>query len=193
MSVVLKYVIATVMAAMAFTSCNDNKSLQKYLVEKQDDNNFVKIDLATSLLQAEGNDFSEEEKNILNTVKKINVVAFPLTDDNMAEYEIEKQNAIDVLSQEKYKTLMKYGSNSRGATLKYLGEEEAIDELIVFASDNEMGFAVFRLLGDNMRPEDMLKLMKGIDQGDIDVSSLKSLGNLLDLPSNDSVKFELSE
>jgi len=193
MSVVLKYVLATVMAAMAFTSCNDNKSLQKYLVEKQDDNNFVKIDLATSLLQAEGNDFSEEEKNILNTVKKINVVAFPLTDDNMAEYEIEKQNAIDVLSQEKYKTLMKYGSNSRGATLKYLGEEEAIDELIVFASDNEMGFAVFRLLGDNMRPEDMLKLMKGIDQGDIDVSSLKSLGNLLDLPSNDSVKFELSE
>lgn len=193
MSVVLKYIIATVMAAMALTSCSNDKSLQKYLVEKQDDNNFVKIDLATSLLNAEGNDFSEEEKNILNTVKKINVVAFPLTDDNMAEYEIEKQNAIDVLSQEKYKTLMKYGSNSRGATLKYLGEEEAIDELIVFASDNEMGFAVFRLLGDNMRPEDMLKLMKGIDKGDIDVSSLKSLGNLLDLPKDESVKFELAE
>ncbi len=193
MSVVLKYIIATVMAAMALTSCSNDKSLQKYLVEKQDDNNFVKIDLATSLLKAEGNDFSEEEKNILNTVKKINVVAFPLTDDNMAEYEIEKQNAIDVLSQEKYKTLMKYGSNSRGATLKYLGEEEAIDELIVFASDNEMGFAVFRLLGDNMRPEDMLKLMKGIDKGDIDVSSLKSLGNLLDLPKDESVKFELAE
>lgn len=193
MSVVLKYIIATVMAAMALTSCSNDKSLQKYLVEKQDDNNFVKIDLATSLLKAEGNDFSEEEKNILNTVKKINVVAFPLTDDNMAEYEIEKQNAIDVLSQEKYKTLMKYGSNSRGATLKYLGEEEAIDELIVFASDNEMGFAVFRLLGDNMRPEDMLKLMKGIDKGDIDVSSLKSLGGLLDLPKDESVKFELAE
>ena len=30
---------------------------------------------------------------------------------------------------------MKYGSNKQGAILKYLGEEDAIDEIIVFASD----------------------------------------------------------
>ena len=76
---------------------------------------------------------------------------------------------------------MKFGSNSRGATLKYLGEEDAISEIIVFASDDEKGFALFRLLGDNMRPDQMIKLMNSIEKGDLDVSKLSSIGGLFDM------------
>ena len=73
---------------------------------------------------------------------------------------------------------MKYGSNKQGETLKYLGEEEAIDEIIVFASDDEKGFALFRLLGEKMEPAKMMKLMSAIEKGDLDVSKLESLGNI---------------
>ncbi len=176
-----KYIIPIVLAIMTLLSCSDNKSLQKYLVEKQDDDKFLKVDVATSLLQSEDSSFTQEQKDILETVKKVNVVAYKISNNNMVEYEAEKKKLAEIINQEKYKTLMKMGSNKQGATLKYLGEEDAIDEVIVFASDNEKGFAVFRLLGKNMRPDQMIKLMNSIDSGDLDVSKLSGIGELFDM------------
>ncbi len=176
--VVTRYIIGLGLAALMLFSCSNEKSLQKYLVEKQEDDTFLKIDIATSLLQVEGNNLSQEEKDILETVKKINVVAFPIKEGNDANYDANKKEINDIIKQDKYKTLMKYGSNNKGATLKYLGEEDAIDEIIVLASDAERGFAVFRLLGDDMRPDQMLKLMNSIDNGDLDVNKLSSIGDL---------------
>jgi hypothetical protein len=169
------------MALMAMASCSNQQSLQKYLVDKQDDDKFLKIDVATSLLQSDSNSLTEEQKDILKTVKKVNVVAFKIKDGDTAEYEAERTKLASIIGQEKYKTLVKYGSNHRGATLKYLGEEDAIDEVIVFASDSDKGFAVFRLLGDNMRPGDMIKLMNSIDNGDIDVSKFSGIGELFEM------------
>ena len=155
--------------------------MQRYLVDRQDDDSFLKIDIAASLLQSDTNSLTQEEKDILETVKKINVVAYPLNGENDANYEEKKQELKDIISQDQYKTLMKFGSNSKGATLKYLGEEDAISEIIVFASDDEKGFALFRLLGDNMRPEQIIKLMDSIEKGNIDVSKLSSIGGLFDM------------
>jgi len=176
-----KYIIPLVLAMMTLLSCSNDKSLQKYLVDKQDDDKFLKIDVATSLLQSDDSSFTQEQKDILETIKKVNVVAYKISNGDMTEYEAEKQKLATIINQEKYKTLMKMGSNKQGATLKYLGEEDAIDEVIVFASDNEKGFAVFRLLGKDMRPDQMIKLMNSIDDGDIDVSKLSGIGELFDL------------
>ena len=180
MTTVVKYIVGLGLIALSMISCNSEPSLQKYFVEKQDDDKFLKIDLATSRLQSEDANFSQEEKEVLNSVKKINVVAYPLK-GNTAEYEVERKKVQAILANEKYQTLMKMGSNKSGATLKYTGEEEAIDELIVFASDNEKGFAIFRLIGDNMEPDNLLKLMNSIDRGDIDPSQLKTIGNMFDM------------
>ncbi len=179
--ILVKYVIGISLAALTLFSCNNEESLQRYLVDRQDDDSFLKIDIAASLLQTDSNSLSQEEKDILETVKKINVVAFPLNGENDAQYEGKKQELKNIISQDKYKTLMKFGSNSKGATLKYLGEEDAISEIIVFASDDEKGFALFRLLGDNMRPDQMIKLMNSIEKGDLDVSKLSSIGGLFDM------------
>jgi len=179
--VLIKYVIGIGLAALTLFSCSNEKSLQRYLVDKQDDDAFLKVDVAASLLQANDANFSQEEKDILKTVKKINVVAFPLKGENAEHYEVEKQELKNIIAQKQYKTLMKFGSNKQGAVLKYLGEEDAIDEIIIFASDDEKGFAVFRLLGKNMNPAQMIKLMNSIDKGDIDISSLKSIGNIFDM------------
>ncbi|QIE60780.1 DUF4252 domain-containing protein [Rasiella rasia] len=174
----LKYIVGLALAALSMFSCNNDASLQKYLVDKQDDDKFLKIDLATSLLQSDESDFSPEEQKVLNSVKKINVVAYPIKGDDNGNYDVERKKVQAILANEKYQTLLKMGSNKQGATLKFTGEEDAIDELIVFASDNEKGFAVFRLLGDNMEPDDLVKLMTSIDKGDVDVSKLKSLGGM---------------
>lgn len=174
----IKYATALILAALTMVSCSDGKSLQRYLVDKQEDDRYVKLDLATSLLQNDEAEFTQEQQDILNSIKKVNVVAYPLKKGNTTEYESEKAVLKEIIAQEKYKTLMKMGSGSSGATLKYLGEENAIDEVIVFASDDERGFAVFRLLGDDMQVGQMMKLMSSIDNGDIDVEKLSGIGEL---------------
>ena len=172
-----KYFTAFLIGIVALTSCND-KSLQKYLVEKQDDDKFVKMDFAASLLQGRNSNFTQEEKDILNTIKKVNVVAYPIKENDTADYEKERAELKAILDQEEYKELTRFKSNEWNATLKYTGEEDAIDEVIVFASDNNRGFAVFRVLGENMRPDQMLKLINSAERGDLDVSKFESFGEI---------------
>lgn len=172
-----KYSLILVMISTVFTSCN-HKSLQKYLVDKQDDDKFMKVDIAASLLQNNTNNFSQEEKDILKTIKKVNVVAYPIHDGDTTDYETERGEIEKILKDDKYKDLTRIKSNNWSATLKYTGDEDAIDEVIVYARDDSKGFAVLRLLGDKMRPDQMMKLMKSVERGDLDVSKLSGIGEI---------------
>ena len=85
-----RYIVGISLAAIALFGCSDGKSLQRYLVDKQDDDNFLKIDIAASLLQTDSSTLTQEEKDILATVKKINVVAYPIKDNNNENYDAER-------------------------------------------------------------------------------------------------------
>ena len=176
----VKILTAITIAALSLVSCSNEKSLQKYLVDKQEDDRYLKVDLATSLLQSDDADFTEEQQEILNTIKKVNMVAFPVKNNDVTEYEAEKTKVREIIDQEKYKTLSKMKSKDTHITLKYLGEEDAIDEVIVFASNAEKGFGVFRLLCDDMKPGQMLQLMNSIDNGDFDMSKLSGFGDIFE-------------
>ena len=179
--ILIKYVLGIGLAALTLFSCSNKESLQRYIVDRQDDDSFLKIDIAASLLQTDSANLSQEEKDILKTIKKINVIAYPIEEGNVSAYEVKMQVLKTILDQDRYKTLMKYGSNKEGATLKYVGLEDAIDEIIVFVRDDEKGFALFRLLGDDMRPEQMIKLMTAIEKGDVDISKLNSIGKIFNM------------
>ena len=179
--ILIKYILGIGLAAVTLFSCSNKESLQRYIVDRQDDDSFLKIDIAASLLQTDSANLSQEEKDILKTIKKINVIAYPIEEGNVSAYEVKMQVLKTILDQDRYKTLMKYGSNKDGATLKYVGLEDAIDEIIVFVRDDEKGFALFRLLGDDMRPEQMIKLMTAIEKGDVDISKLNSIGKIFNM------------
>jgi len=179
--ILIKYILGIGLAALTLFSCSNKESLQRYIVDRQDDDSFLKIDIAASLLQTDSANLSQEEKDILKTIKKINVIAYPIDKGNVSAYEVKMQVLKTILDQDRYKTLMKYGSNKEGATLKYVGLEDAIDEIIVFVRDDEKGFALFRLLGDDMRPEQMIKLMTAIEKGDVDISKLNSIGKIFNM------------
>lgn len=179
--ILIKYILGIGLAALTLFSCSNKESLQRYIVDRQDDDSFLKIDIAASLLQTDSANLSQEEKDILKTIKKINVIAYPIDEGNVSAYEVKMQVLKTILDQDRYKTLMKYGSNKEGATLKYVGLEDAIDEIIVFVRDDEKGFALFRLLGDDMRPEQMIKLMTAIEKGDVDISKLNSIGKIFNM------------
>lgn len=154
--------------AAVLVSCS-NPSLQKYMVEKQDDAKFVKMDISGSLLQ-NSSSMDIAQKETLKTIRKINVLAYPIQDNDTINFEKEKLAISNILQSDTYKTLVYMNSPDRKASLKYTGEEDAIDELIIYGSDDSQGFAVLRIIGDNMRPDDMYQLMRTIQNGDIDIS-----------------------
>ena len=173
----LKYSLSIVFIIFGLISCSE-KSLQKYLVDKQDDEHFVKMDVATSLLQGSESNFSEEEKETLNTIKKVNVVAYPITKGDTVNYENERREIKEILAQEQYKELARINNDQWDITLKYTGEEDAINEVIIFGSDDQRGFAVFRVLGKNMRPDQILKLLQTTDKNDLDFSKFGGLDGI---------------
>ncbi len=177
MVTIVKYISAILLGSLLLVSCNSNPSLQEYLVDKQEDDAFVKVDLATSLLYAEEDKLTVAQKDVLKTVKKINVVAYPLKGDD-AEFTLERKKLQEILSQEKYQTLTEMKHKGWSLSVKYMGEDDAIDEMIVFGSDKEKGFAVFRLIGENMKPEDMIRMLETMDKDNVNLSALKGLEGL---------------
>lgn len=158
------------------TSCDDGKSLQKYYVENQEDTDFMALDVPTSMF-TNSSSLEAEDKATLESIKKINVLALKKEEDP-AKFETEKQKLNEIFKDEKYQLLMKYGGGNRKAALYFTGEEDAIDELIVYGYDEEMGLGVARVLGEDMDPEKIMKLMKSIDKDNIDVEGIKGLGKI---------------
>lgn len=163
-------ILLTSLFALLMMACNNEASLQEYYVEKQNNADFVVIDVPSSLFLGDNSALSEEQQEALQSIKKANVLAYPLTGDNQEGFESEKASVDQIFTQEKYKLLFRMGSSGKGVRLMYLGKEDAIDEFILYGIHDEKGFAVARILGDDMNPAAIVKLMRSAGKGDINVN-----------------------
>ncbi|WP_340063907.1 DUF4252 domain-containing protein [Ascidiimonas aurantiaca] len=166
-------------AGMLFQSCNNSQSLQQYYVDNQANSDFMAIDFHTSMLNIEEADLDEAQKEAYQSIRKLNVLAFKLTEENKQTFEEERIKVREILKNPRYKDLVKLNSGGIKATVKYLGEEDAIDEVIIFGINEEMGFAVVRVLGEDMRPENVMKLMSVVEQSGAGENSLEALKGFL--------------
>ena len=110
----------------------------------------------------------------METIKKINVLALE-KDENPQKFEEEKLKLDEIFQDEKYQLLMRYGGSDRKAALYFIGEEDAIDELIVYGYDNEKGLGVARVLGENMDPEKIMEMMRSLKSEDINTGGIKGV------------------
>ena len=62
--------------------------------------------------------------------------------------------------------------------IKFQGSDEAIDEFILFAADQEKGFALARVLGDKMEPAKIMKMMNDIKNVDAEGTALTQLEDM---------------
>ena len=178
MKKILKFSGLLIAVAVLTTACEANPSLQKYYVDSKENSEFISIDLPASILQLKDTDVSDDIKNTLKTIQKVNFLALQLSETNKELYSSEKQKVKDILKKPKYKQLMRLNMGNGNVSVNYLGEEDAIDEVVIFGSDNEKGFAVIRVIGENMNPANILKLTQGLKM-DEDSDQLKQLGGLL--------------
>ena len=159
--------IYTLTLTVLVVSCNSEASLQQYYVEKQSNDNFIAIDLPSSLLSL-NESVSEESQKTLSTLKKLNILAFKLTADNSEDFKRESKEIKEVLSNKKFNDLMRGKHENISFSIKYLGDEDSIDEIVLFASENSKGFIVARILGDGMQPAKIMKLVNDIEKIDTD-------------------------
>lgn len=158
------------------SSCGNEPTIQEYYVDNLENSNFVAVDIPTSLL-ANNEKLDEEQKQTLESVRKINVLAYPIKADQEV-YEEEKTQLQEILKNEKYQLLMKYGSGNRKAEVYFTGNENAVDEFIFFGFDDSRGVGLARILGEDMKPQQMLKLLRSMEKDDLNLDGIKSVSQM---------------
>lgn len=159
--------------------CQNHPSLQRYYVDHQGTANFIAIDVPASIISLKDADASEEVKETLKSIKKVNFLGFQIKEGNLDAYTVEKQNVKAILKNPKYQELMKMSSGSKSLTIKYTGTEDAVNEVILFGYDKALGFALIRVLGDEMDPSKMMMLAQEIQVNSENSGSLNQIENFL--------------
>lgn len=166
-------------ALLTLVSCNSEPTLQKYFVENSEKKDFIALDVSPNILNVDKAKLSAEQNEALNSFDKMNILAFKADQNNQAEFETERNKVKAILKDPKYQELMKFGSGRDGASVSYVGSDDNIKEFVIFANRKENGFAVVRVLGEDMNPNNIMTLMSVLQKSKIDMEQLKPLEQLL--------------
>jgi len=165
MTKMIKTLSIVFFASLLLVACNKQKTIQEYYVQKQESDNFIAIDLPASLLKV-GEEASQETKETMATIKKLNILAFKMNETNEAEFKTEYAQVKEILKGKKYNELMRMKHENMNIIINYQGDDDAIDEFVLLAGDNSKGFALARVIGKDMQPEKIMKMandLKNID------------------------------
>jgi hypothetical protein len=109
----------------------------------------------------------------------MNILAFKRNDKNQAQFEAERSKVNAILKDEKYQQLMKFGSGKDGASVSFVGDDEHINEFVVYANKKENGFAVVRVLGKDMNPTSIMNMISILKESNLDLEQLKPLQEMM--------------
>lgn len=176
----MRFIIYLAIAAsLLLVSCNNEPTLQKFFVENSEKKDFVALDLSSDILNVDTDKLSAEQKDALAAFDKMNIIAFKADGKNQKEYQAEKDKLNAILKNKEYQQLIKVGSGSEGASVSFVGTEDKIEEFILYANKKENGFAVIRVTGDEMNPNDIMNMLSILQKSNIDLEQLKPLQGLM--------------
>ncbi len=176
----MKKFLLLVSSVILLCSCEDKPSLQKYFVKNTESPKFIALDLASNIIKTDKVALSETEKAALESFEKMNILAFRADSTNTAEYDKEIKEVKTILKDESYHQLMKAGSGNDGAAIYFVGnDDEHIEEFVVLAGKKENGFAVVRVLGNDMNPTHIMNMLSLLQKSQVDMEQLKPLQQLM--------------
>ena len=168
-----------VLVSLFLSSCNSEPTLQKYYVENSGKKDFIQVDLSSSLINKDKMKLTSEQKTALESFDKMNIIAFKVDSTNKAQYDIESQKVTEILKNKDYQQLMKVGSGKDAATVSFVGDENHINEFVFFAKKKENGFAVVRILGNDMNPNNIMNMISLLKSSNMNMDALKPLQGLM--------------
>ena len=165
--------------SLLLVSCHSEPSLQKYFVENSENKDFIALDVSPDILNVDKSKLTAEQTKALASFDKMNILAFKRNDKNAAQFEAERTKVNAILKDEKYQQLMKFGSGKDGASISFVGEDEHIEEFVVYANKTENGFAIVRVLGKDMNPTDIMNMISILKESNLDLEQLKPLQDFI--------------
>lgn len=160
----------------AFTSCNQGPTLQTYYVDNELKPGFASFDVPTSFINVEDIEMTDDQVEAYNSVDKLNVLTYIEENTDDAEYKAELEKVKAILKNPKYEELMRGGNSTDGKfVVKFLGEVDNIDELIIFGNANNKGFAIARILGDDMNAGKLMSLQSVLQNAKFEDTNLNGL------------------
>lgn len=176
-----KQILYLIPIAGMMLACSNNATIQTYYIDKSQSSDFISLDLPTNLFTVNAT-LTADEKKTLNNLKKLNLLAFQVSEDNQDTYFDELLAIQEILTNKKYSSLVSYSQGSQKIEFFAQENKEAIKEYIVFAYDNKQGFVVVRVLGNNLNPNQMYALIKLSDK--LEMSALEDFAKQIDLPNS---------
>ena len=167
------------LTSLLLLSCNSEPTIQKYFVANLENKDFVVLDISPTILNLDKTKLSAEQKRALESFDKMNVLIFKLDENNQAQYEVESQKITQILKDESYQQLIKVGSGKDGATISFVGDEDNINEFVVFGKSKDNGFAVVRILGKDMNPNNIMTLLSVLKESKIYMAQLAPIKELI--------------
>lgn len=175
----MKFISIYALLALLLVSCQSEPSLQKYFVEHSENKDFIAVDVSPSILKLEKTKLTADQTKALASFDKMNVLAFKCDGKNLAQYEVECVKVTAILKDQKYQQLMKFGSGKDAASVSFVGEDEHINEFVIYANNTEKGFAIVRVLGNDMSPNTIMNMISILKDANLDLEQLKPLQAML--------------
>ncbi|MFL0353588.1 DUF4252 domain-containing protein [Xanthomarina sp. GH4-25] len=173
----IKISLLSLLACFMLGSCNNGESLQTYFVDNQETPDFISADLPTTIVKLDESILTEEQKEAYNSVKRLNFLGYKIKENNLEDYTLELEKVKAILKNKKYNELIVFNDKAAKVIVKYIGDDDVADEFVVFASSDEMGFGIVRILGNDMRPEKMATLVSVVQNADFDDSQLSGIAD----------------
>lgn len=172
----IKKSIVMLLLVTAFTSCNQGPTLQTYYVDNELKPGFASFDVPASFINVENIEMTDEQRAAYESIDKLNVLTYMEEDTEDIEYMTELESVKAILANPKYEELMRGGNSTDGKfVVKFLGDVENIDELIVFGNANGRGFMIARILGDDMNASKLMSLQSLLQNAKIEDSQLNKI------------------
>lgn len=173
----IKYIISSVLLVTLIVSCNNGTSLQRYFVDNQETGNFISQDIPISMVKIDKSAFTEDQLEAYNSVKRLNFLGYKANENNESILKAEISKVKTILSDKKYNELMEFSDKGNKISVKYIGDDDEADEVVIFGSSKEYGFGIVRVLGNGMTPDKMATLIGAMQNADIDENQVQDIMN----------------
>ena len=167
--------LGLIFTALSLGACNAGPTLQSYFVEKSEDPNFISLTLPSSILNIAVDSLQADQQEALATLKKLNVLIYKKSVNAPEQLAIEAETVGNILANSRYTELMKLKAEDYSGAVSYLGTEDAINEIIVFAKSGADGFALIRVIGDGMNPKYLKPFVEALQTSKASAEDFKNL------------------
>ena len=172
----IKTIIKMIILVVTLQSCNQNLSLQTFYVDNELAPGYTSLDVPVSMLNIDEEKLTPEQLEAYESVEKISMIAYVLESGNEDKMKEEYEVVKNILKDPKYEELMRGGNSTDGKfVVKCIGDGEDVDEFILLGNSNQTGFAVVRILGDDMNFQKLMNLTTVLDETNIEESQLRDI------------------